>query len=36
MGLPGPERVQQEQKELCLKLGVIEPTLSIWEKTKGF
>jgi len=36
MGLPSPERVPGEQKELSLKIGIPEPTLSVWKKTKGF
>ena len=36
MGLPSPERVPAEQKELCLELDVIEATLSNWKKVKGF
>lgn len=36
MGLPGPEREPKEQKELAVKLGVEEPTLSNWKKVDGF
>ncbi len=36
MGLPGPERDPKEQKDLSLKLGIPEPTLSNWKKVDGF
>ena len=36
MGLPAPERVPKEQKELAVKMGVEEATLSDWKRVDGF
>jgi len=36
IGLPSPERVPKNQRELAFHLGVEESTLSNWKKTNGF